>query len=85
MRVGLYTLMRVLVYVRRISKELQRANDLTELRLSWEHPAQFKSWRAKSGRTIPTTSARLSEISVASVSDWNQRYRELHPDEEDIL
>lgn len=62
---------RAFANLRRIALELKRANDLTESRLSLEHP----DWK-KRART-----AKLVVHSTASVENWNKRYAELHPQE----
>lgn len=69
----MFTSIRALVYLRQIARELKRANDLAEVRLALEYPAWGREHKVRTGRT-----ARVASISVASVEDWNKRYRDQH-------
>ncbi len=75
-------------FLRRISRELHRMNDLAELRLSIEHPERYKTYRS-SGRVGSTTpQPRMVGITRPSVSDWNENYNQQHPrldDEDDVF
>lgn len=71
-----FSSLRALVYLRRIARELHRANDLAEARLAIEHPAHYKS-RVKLRQKGP---AKLGEISTAKIEEWNKNYSRLHPE-----
>lgn len=64
-------LVRVLVYLRRVARELSRANDLAKARLDLEHPDWARRVRGP---------AKLRVAGVASVDAWNKRYEDLHPE-----
>jgi len=82
--------LRALVLLRSISRELTRANDLTEARLAIEHPEQYKR-RLVQKRKVVRTGESKSEterevkgtVSTASVEKWNENYRKLHPEDPD--
>lgn len=69
------------VFLRRISRELRRANDLAEARLSLEHPQWYKSspivsLKSKVNTLRPT---KLSDLGTPSIEDWNRTFLENHP------
>ena len=74
----------LLVFLRRISRELHRANELSEAKLSLEHPAWSKQWSGagKAARSQPSSS-KLAGLANPTVEEWNENYREKHPEEEE--
>ena len=67
--------LRVLVYLRQISRELKRANDISEARLANELPQQFRTYKAgKVGKQ-----SKLAQVSSPTVAEWNKRWEEKHP------
>lgn len=70
--------LRALVLLRQISRELSRANDLAELRLSIEHPGVYKSRIASSKRKGPVKSG---SISTGNVERWNESWEKSRPKE----
>jgi hypothetical protein len=64
-----------------IADQLERANNLAELTLQLEHPAAYKNFKTRGNRP-----SRVSEISVASIADWNTEYHKTHPviDDDDL-
>lgn len=76
--------LRSLVYLKRMSgdlktiaKEFKRLNDLTEIRLRLERP----EW-SKSGKV--SGAPKINRINYPTVEAWNENYRKVHPDAEDI-
>lgn len=67
---------RALVYLKRIAYELHRANEISEARLTLDHP----EW-GRAGGKLPKK-PKLVSISRADVSDWNDKYRDSHYGEE---
>ena len=69
---------RILVFLRQISRELKRSNDLSEARMWLDDP----KWKAK----VDEKPTKMAEIVRPSVKDWNEeywkKYREEHPGEE---
>lgn len=63
----LFSSLRVLVYLKRISIALERLATLEEARLELEYPG----WRRKQSKERP----RMSYVDRPSVKDWNERYR----------
>lgn len=75
--IQLFTWMRGLVFLRRISRELHRMNDIAEARLSIEFPAQYKSGVLNKSHKIRT---KLASIGYPSVNQWNDNWKENHPE-----
>lgn len=71
------------VFLRRISRELRRANDLAEARLALEYPQWYKSSNlARTQARNPTVlgrPTRLSDLGTPTVDNWNKDYLERHP------
>lgn len=66
--------LRIAAQLRRVAKALEAANDLARERLALDHP----EWgRAEGLRRAP----RLVDLGVADVADWNERWRDGHPEE----
>lgn len=68
--------LRALVYLRSIARELKRANDLSELRLSTEHPGVYKSRIVAATRKGPV---KGGGISTGNVEEWNKKWERSHP------
>lgn len=73
----------MIVFLRRISRELHRANELAEARLALDHPTWYK--QSKFHRDERKTSSippapKFRTFEVASVEDWNQKHRDDHPE-----
>lgn len=67
--------LRVAAQLRRVAKALEASNDLARERLSLDHP----EWGRTAGlRRV----SKLVEVGVASVEDWNERWRADHPEAE---
>lgn len=72
------------VFLRRISRELKRANDLAEMKLAMEHPTWYKQWKGASKSAVNSLRGpRLSEMSTADVMEWNKQWEERHPRDEE--
>jgi hypothetical protein len=67
-----FTGLRILVYLRGISRELARANELAETRLALEYPQWAKTEKVKSAIRSP----KFSHISAPSIELWNKAYKE---------
>ena len=67
----------LLVFLRRISRSLHRANELAEARLRLEFPAAYKAGAA-SGPNL-RRQPRLTELGVADVEALNKAWEENHP------
>lgn len=76
---GMLLYPRVLVYLRRIARELQRSNEIAEARLSADAPMLYRSYRAGA---IPKT-PKIAEIHTPTTEEWNKRWRVDHPTEEE--
>lgn len=76
---GILAYPRILVYLRRIARELQRSNEIAEARLSAEYPMLYRSYRAG---VVPKT-PKMVEITIPTTEDWNKRWRVDHPTEEE--
>jgi hypothetical protein len=72
----MWTGVRVLVWLRRIARALDRANVLAEVRLRLDYPAY-----ARTGR-VETRTPRVVDVSTPTVEEWNKRWAETHPEEE---
>lgn len=73
------------VFLRRISRELHRMNELEELRLSCEYPAQYKAYKATGTPNFSPALARTSRmvgISTPAYADWSKYWEEKHPRQE---
>lgn len=76
------------VFLRRISRELHRANELAEARLALDHPAWYKQWvsagrKPVAGMSSTTRSPKMTQFDVPSVQEWNDEYLERHPEHEE--
>ncbi len=60
---------RILVYLRSIATELKRANDLTEIRLAFDHPEWTRTRKVPGGRP-----SKVLHSGVAKVEDWNEEW-----------
>lgn len=69
--------LKALVFLRAIARELKRSNDLAQLRLSIEHPSEYKA-KVVNRKGLK----RRGEISQASIENWNEKYRQTHSEEE---
>ena len=66
---------RVLVFLRRIAKALEERNRLERIRLATDHPELAREIGAQRKRSKPV------EFSVATAEDYNERWKNEHPDE----
>lgn len=77
-------LLRVFAVLRRISRNLNKANEIAQQRLDLEKDRlalQYPQWYRAGGR-VPD-SPKLTEIAHADVEDWNRKAREVDPYVED--
>lgn len=80
---SLRTSLTLLVFLRRISRELHRANELAEARLALQYPAWYKASSIKSPTQTPLVSSKLGDLSTPTIEEWNRDYREKHPEQTD--
>jgi len=74
MKLGsILTYPRVLVYLRQIVRELKRANDLTEARLSPRAQSRYKA--GPDGKN-----PKLVSIATPTTAEWNKIWKEQHPE-----
>lgn len=74
----------LLVFLRRISRALERNNQLAETRLMLEYPAWYKASGLKTNAvTASRPTRKLSDLSAPTVESLNAAYKEKHPDAEE--
>lgn len=76
-------LLRALVFLRRISKELIRSNEIAEARLNLERERlalEFPAWH-KAGGKVPSA-PRMAVIGKLDVDEVNRTWKETHPGQE---
>lgn len=76
--------LRAWVILKRIAKALEESNkiaqaalDLDKERMAMEHPKWYQA-----GGKVPDA-PKLTIISKASIDEWNERFREQHPEFDD--
>lgn len=76
-----FAVLRATVFLRRISRSLQRANELEEFRLSCEFPLLYSAskFAHESKPSVTSPKAKLVSISHPTAEQWNAEYRKLHP------
>lgn len=76
-----FTDLRSLVFLRRISRELHRSNELAEFRLSCDFPSQYAASKfSREPNAITPHRSKLVSIAHPSYAQWNSEYRKLHPE-----
>lgn len=63
------------VFLRRISRELHRMNELEELRLSCEFPNQYRAYKSGGTPNFSRRSSKMVGISSPTFKDWDDNYR----------
>jgi hypothetical protein len=71
--------LRALVYLRKISRELARSNDIAEARLATDLPQQFRTYKSGNIGKRP----KIAQISSPTVEEWNKKWKEQHPEPEE--
>lgn len=77
-------LLRVFAILRRISRNLNKANEIAQERLNLEKDRlalDYPSWYRAGGR-VPD-SPKMASIEYPSVEEWNDRHRRHNPHVED--
>ena len=64
------------VFLRRISRELHRMNELEELRLSCEFPNQFKAYKSSGVPNFSRAPTKMVGISSPTFKDWDDNYKQ---------
>ena len=72
------------VFLRRISRALERANQLAETDLMLRYPAWYKASKVQTPQVANTRpTRRLSDLSAPTIEELNAAYKEKHPDVEE--
>lgn len=71
----------IIVFLRRISRELHDANVLTRARLSLDYPAWYKTnGLADIASKKITKRPKLTDIGTMDIEKINEKWREKHPE-----
>lgn len=71
---------RLLVLLRRIATAIEEGNRLVRIRLDLDYPSQRRRGFDRVGE-----SPKLVDISYPTAEEWNDDWRETHPDSEEAL